>query len=49
MPVDSSQPRRAALCSLSQDRHFDGVTNCTGSEVFDRSTKGSAMDMLIKL
>jgi hypothetical protein len=48
-PSDSSQPRRVAFWSFTHERHFDGVTNCTGSEEFDRSTKGSAMDMLTKL
>jgi hypothetical protein len=47
--VDSSQPRRAALWSLSQARHFGWLTNCTGSEEEERSTNGSDMDRLTKL
>ena len=48
-PVDSSQPRRGALCSLSHLRHDDCPTICMGNEEDDRSTKGSAMDMLTNL
>src|SRR4029077_13240175 len=46
---DSIQPRRAALCSRSQARHFGWLTNCTGKEVEERSTKGNDMDMLTNL
>ena len=37
---------RSAPCSHA--RHFGWPTNCTGKEEEDRSTKGSAMDMLTK-
>ena len=43
------KPRRDAFCSLSQERHLEVATNCTGREEVARSTKGSAMDMLTKL
>jgi hypothetical protein len=49
MPSDSSQPRRAALWSLSQLRHFGWRTNCTGRAEEERSTKGNGMGMFTKL
>jgi hypothetical protein len=49
IPVDSIQPRRGADCSFSHARHFGWLTNCTGREEEERSTKGNDMAMLTNL
>ena len=45
-PIDSIQPRRAALCFFSQSRQSGWETSCTGREEEERSTKGNDMAML---